>query len=42
MHVKPDLRVFLKWRIARSGPVIPDAIPIGVISLTGSEFFCLL
>ena len=24
MHAKPDLRVFLKWMIARSGSVITD------------------
>ena len=26
MHAKPDLRVFLKWRIAGSGSVIPAVI----------------
>ena len=26
MHAKPDLRVFLKWMIARSGSVITDVI----------------
>ena len=26
MHTKPDLRVFLKWMIARSGSVITDVI----------------
>ena len=26
MHAKPDLRVFLKWLIARSGSVITDVI----------------
>ena len=26
MHAKPDLRVFLKWKIARSGSVITDVI----------------
>ena len=30
MHAKPDLRVFLKWMIARSGSVITD-----VMSLSG-------
>ena len=28
MHTKPDLRVFLKWMIARSGSVITDVIPL--------------
>ena len=28
MHAKPDLRVFLKWMIARSGSVITDVIPL--------------
>lgn len=28
MHAKPDLRVFLKWRIAGSGSVIPAVIPL--------------
>ena len=28
MHAKPDLRVFLKWMIARSGSVITDVIPV--------------
>ena len=26
MHTKPDLRVFLKWMIARSGSVITDVM----------------
>ena len=26
MHAKPDLRVFLKWMIARSGSVITDVM----------------
>ena len=26
MHAKPDLRVFLKWLIYRSGSVITDVI----------------
>ena len=26
MHAKPDLRVFLKWKIARSGSAIADVI----------------
>ena len=26
MHAKPDLRVVLKWKIARSGSVIADVI----------------
>jgi hypothetical protein len=26
MHAKPDLRVFLKWMIARSGSVITAVI----------------
>ena len=26
MHAKPDLRVFLKWKITRSGSVIMDVI----------------
>jgi hypothetical protein len=26
MHAKPDLRVFLKWKIAGSGSVITDVI----------------
>jgi len=28
MHAKPDLRVFLKWMIARSGSVITDVMPL--------------
>ena len=28
MHTKPDLRVFLKWLIARSGSVITAAITL--------------
>ena len=28
MHAKPDLRVFLKWMITRSGSVITDVIPL--------------
>ena len=28
MHAKPDLRVFLKWMIARSGSVITAVIPL--------------
>ena len=28
MHAKPDLRVLLKWMIARSGSVITDVIPL--------------
>ena len=28
MHAKPDLRVFLKWKIARSGSVIVDDMQI--------------
>ena len=27
IHAKPDLRVVLKWMIARSGSVITDVIP---------------
>ena len=30
MHAKPDLRVFLKWVIARFGSVITDVIPPGI------------
>ena len=30
MHAKPDLRVVLKWLIARSGSVITDVIQIDV------------
>ena len=30
MHAKPDLRVFLKWRIAGSGSVIVDVIRLKV------------
>ena len=26
MHAKPDLRVFLKWMIIRSGSVITDVM----------------
>ena len=26
MHAKPDLRVFLKWMVTRSGSVITDVI----------------
>ena len=29
MHAKPDLRVFLKWMIYRSGSVITDVITLG-------------
>ena len=29
MHAKPDLRVFLKWKIAGSGSVITDVIQRG-------------
>ena len=28
LHAKPDLRVFLKWKIAGSGSVIADVIPL--------------
>ena len=28
MHAKPDLRVFLKWMITRSGSVITDVMPL--------------
>ena len=28
MHTKPDLRVVLKWMVARSGSVITDVIPL--------------
>jgi len=28
MHAKPDLRVFLKWMITRSGSVITDVITL--------------
>ena len=28
MHAKPDLRVVLKWMVARSGSVITDVIPL--------------
>ena len=28
MHAKPDLRVFLKWMITRSGSVITAVIPL--------------
>ena len=28
MHAKPDLRVFLKWMITRSGSVIADVITL--------------
>ena len=28
MHANPDLRVFLKWKIAGSGSVITDVIPL--------------
>ena len=28
MHAKPDLRVFLKWMINRSGPVITDVMSL--------------
>jgi hypothetical protein len=28
MHAKPDLRVILKWKIAGSGSVIADVIPL--------------
>ena len=31
MHAKPDLRVFLKWMIARSGSVITDVITLRVL-----------
>ena len=47
MHTKPDLRVFLKWMIARSGSVITDVIPPyrnrSMIDNTYTEFvFCAL
>ena len=32
MHTKPDLRVFLKWLIARSGSVITDVMRLGELS----------
>ena len=32
MHAKPDLRVFLKWMIARSGSVITDVIPLEIMN----------
>ena len=28
MHAKPDLRVVLEWKIARSGSVIADVITL--------------
>ena len=28
MHANPDLRVFLKWMIYRSGSVITDVMPL--------------
>ena len=28
MHAKPDLRVVLEWKIAASGSVIADVIPL--------------
>jgi hypothetical protein len=31
MHAKPDLRVFLKWMINRSGSVITDVITLLVL-----------
>jgi hypothetical protein len=31
MHAKPDLRVFLKWRIAVSGSVIANVIQLSPI-----------
>ena len=30
MHAKPDLRAFLKWKIAGSGSVITDVMRLGV------------
>ena len=30
MHAKPDLRVFLKWMITRSGSVIVTVIPLEI------------
>ena len=38
MHAKPDLRVFLKWMIYRSGSVITDVMPLGfhmILTITG-------
>ena len=34
MHAKPDLRVFLKWRIAGSGSVITDVIRLNIKTQT--------
>ena len=34
MHTKPDLRVLLKWMIARSGSVITDVITVSYTHLT--------
>ena len=31
MHAKPDLRVVLKWKIAGSGSVIADVIPLDAL-----------
>ena len=31
MHTKPDLRVFLKWMIARSGSVVTDVIRLKIM-----------
>ena len=36
MHAKPDLRVFLKWKIAGSGSVITGVIPL--IKMAHYEF----
>jgi len=32
MHTKPDLRVFLKWVIARSGSVITDVMRVSFLA----------
>ena len=40
MHAKPDLRVFLKWLIARSGSVITDVIQLKENASTMTEYEC--
>ena len=39
MHAKPDLRVVLKWMIARSGSVITDVIRLEANEETKNAFF---
>ena len=38
MHAKPDLRVFLKWTINRSGSVITAVIPLNMLQSSKSTW----